>query len=65
MVETEGVHAAGFLGTDFATQAIGQTPLGRIGQPADIAKAVVFLATDDSGWVTGSTLPVAGGWPSY
>jgi 3-oxoacyl-[acyl-carrier protein] reductase len=65
MVETEGVHAAGFLGTDFATQAIAQTPLGRIGQPADIAKAVVFLATDDSGWVTGSTLPVAGGWPSY
>jgi 3-oxoacyl-[acyl-carrier protein] reductase len=65
MVETEGVHSAGFLGTEFSERVIAQTPLGRIGQPDDIAKAVVFLATDDAGWVTGSTLPVAGGWPSY
>lgn len=65
MVETEGVHTAGFLGTDFSERMIAQTPLGRVGQPDDIAKAVVFLATDDAGWVTGSTLPVAGGWPSY
>jgi 3-oxoacyl-[acyl-carrier protein] reductase len=65
MVETEGVHSAGFLGTDFSERVIAQTPLGRIGQPNDIAKAVVFLATDDAGWITGSTLPVAGGWPSY
>jgi len=65
MVETEGVHTAGFLGTDFSERMIAQTPLGRVGQPDDIAKAVVFLATDDAGWVTGSTLPVAGGWASY
>jgi 3-oxoacyl-[acyl-carrier protein] reductase len=65
MVETEGVHSAGFLGTDFSERMIAQTPLGRIGQPDDIAKAVVFLASDDAGWVTSSTLPVAGGWPSY
>ena len=64
MVETEGVHSAGFLGSDFHTQAIAQTPLGRIGQPADIATIAVFLASDDSGWVTGSVLPAAGGWPA-
>ncbi|WZP00645.1 glucose 1-dehydrogenase [Isosphaeraceae bacterium EP7] len=61
MVETEGVHAAGFLGTDFHTQAIEQTPLGRIGQPEDIGKVAVFLASDDSGWVTGVTLTASGG----
>ena len=41
---------------------LDQTPLGRIGQPADIAKVAVFLASDDAGWVTGSAFPVAGGW---
>jgi 3-oxoacyl-[acyl-carrier protein] reductase len=63
MVETEGVHAAGFIGTDFHTNAIAQTPLGRIGQPEDIARVAVFLASDDSGWVTGQTLHTAGGFP--
>ncbi|MDB6078461.1 MAG: oxidoreductase [Akkermansiaceae bacterium] len=62
MVETEGVHAAGFLGSDFHTQALATTPLGRIGQPDDIAKVAVFLASDESGWVTGSSLNVAGGY---
>lgn len=61
MVETEGVHAAGFLGTDFHKQILAQTPLGRIGQPDDIARVAVFLASDDSGWVSGETLLVAGG----
>ena len=61
MVETEGVHAAGFIGTDFQKHLVTQTPLGRLGQPNDIAKAVAFFASDDSGWVTGETLLVSGG----
>src|SRR5687767_8857839 len=47
MVETEGTHTAGFHGTDFEAGAIAQTPLGRIGQPQDIAAIAVFLASDD------------------
>ncbi len=61
MVETEGVHAAGFLGTDFHKDIVAKTPLGRIAQPEDIAKVTTFLASDDSGWVTGQTLLVSGG----
>ncbi|WP_020475617.1 SDR family NAD(P)-dependent oxidoreductase [Zavarzinella formosa] len=61
MIETEGVHTAGFIGTDFHKQIIAQTPLGRIGQPEDIGKVAVFLASSDSGWVTGETLMVSGG----
>ncbi len=62
MIETEGVHAAGFLGTDFHAQVITQTPLGRIGQPHDIAPVAAFLASDDSRWITGETLLVSGGY---
>ena len=61
MVETEGVHTAGLMNGEFTTQVTTQTPLGRIGQVDDIAPAVVFLASDDSGWITGETLRVAGG----
>ncbi len=61
MVETEGVHSAGFLGTDFHKQILAQTPLGRIGQPEDVAKVAVFLASADSGWISGETLLVSGG----
>lgn len=61
MVETEGVHAAGFIGTDFQKQLEAQTPLGRIGQPEDIAPIAVFLASQDSGWLTGETLLASGG----
>jgi 3-oxoacyl-[acyl-carrier protein] reductase len=61
-VETEGFHAIGFKGTEFETQMIAQTPLGRIAQPRDIAPAAVFLASSDSAWVTGETLRVAGGF---
>ncbi|HEY3857432.1 MAG TPA: glucose 1-dehydrogenase [Verrucomicrobiae bacterium] len=61
MIETEGVHAAGFLGTDFHKQILAQTPLGRIGQPEDVAKVAAFLASDDAGWVTGQTLLISGG----
>jgi 3-oxoacyl-[acyl-carrier protein] reductase len=61
MVETEGVESAGFLGTDFHKAAIAGTPLGRIGQPDDIATAAVFLASDDARWITGVTLLASGG----
>jgi 3-oxoacyl-[acyl-carrier protein] reductase len=56
MVETEGAHSAGFIGSDFQTQFENQTPLGRIGQPDDIAPIAIFLASTDSGWLTGQTL---------
>ena len=61
MVETEGVHSAGFMGGDFEKWAQGQTPLGRIGQPGDISPVAVFLASSDSGWLTGETLLASGG----
>jgi len=61
MVETEGVHSAGIAEGDFRKQVESQTPLGRIGQPQDIASAAVFLASADSSWVTGETFIVAGG----
>lgn len=61
MVETEGVHAAGFIGSDFEKTMEAQTPLGRIGQPGDIAPIAVFLASSDSGWLTGEMLLASGG----
>ncbi len=61
MVETEGVHAAGFIGSDFQKQVLAQTPLGRIGQPMDVAPAAVYLASDESSWVTGETFTISGG----
>jgi 3-oxoacyl-[acyl-carrier protein] reductase len=61
MVETEGTHTAGFVGSDFETWAVSTTPLGRIGQPDDIADVAVFLASDDSRWMTGETLIASGG----
>ena len=61
MVETEGVHAMGIIGSDFQVQFESQTPLGRIGQPQDIAPIAVFLASADSGWLTGETLLASGG----
>ncbi len=61
MVETEGVHAGGFAEGDFRRETEAKTPFGRIGQPEDIAPAVVFLASNDAAWVTGQTLFVSGG----
>jgi 3-oxoacyl-[acyl-carrier protein] reductase len=61
MVETEGVHAAGFIGSDFQKKSEAETPLGRIGQPADIAAVAAFLASDDSYWLTGQTIEASGG----
>ncbi len=62
MVETEGTHTAGITGSDFRKQTEQATPLGRIGQPQDIAPAVVFLASPDSSWITGETLFITGGF---
>lgn len=61
MIETEGAHAAGIIGSDFAQTAVAQTPLGRMGQPDDIASVATFLASDDSKWITGQVLQVSGG----
>lgn len=60
-VETEGTHTAGVIGSDFEKQMVAQTPLGRLGQPTDIAPIAVFLASNDSGWLTGETLLASGG----
>ena len=62
MVDTEGVRAAGVIGSDFQRQAESRTPLGRIGQPQDIAPIAVFLASPDAGWITGEIIQVSGGF---
>ena len=61
VVETEGTHSGGVIGSDFEKAAIAQTPLGRIGQPGDIASIAVFLASEDSAWLTGEQLLATGG----
>jgi 3-oxoacyl-[acyl-carrier protein] reductase len=61
-VETEGVHTLGIIGSDFAKQMVAETPLGRFGQPQDIAPVAVFLASENSGWLTGETLVASGGY---
>ena len=61
LVETEGTHTAGFIGSDFDKQHAASVPLGRIGQPNDIATAAVFLASGDSGWINGQLINAAGG----
>jgi 3-oxoacyl-[acyl-carrier protein] reductase len=60
-VETEGTHSTGITGSDFEKKLIANTPLGRIGQPEDIAKVAVFLASDDSAWITGEKITASGG----
>jgi 3-oxoacyl-[acyl-carrier protein] reductase len=60
-VETEGVHTAGIAGSDFEKQVVAGTPLGRFGQPGDIAPVAVFLASDAAAWITGETILVSGG----
>ncbi|HLX70472.1 MAG TPA: glucose 1-dehydrogenase [Verrucomicrobiae bacterium] len=62
MVQTEGLHAAGIEGSDMQKQVQAQTPLGRLGQPQDIASAAVFLASTDSSWMTGETVLISGGY---
>jgi 3-oxoacyl-[acyl-carrier protein] reductase len=62
MVETEGTHSAGIIESDFHKQVEAQTPLGRIGQPKDIAAAAVFFASTDADWINGEVLVIAGGF---
>jgi 3-oxoacyl-[acyl-carrier protein] reductase len=61
LVVTEGYQRIGMPGSDFEKEGVAQTPLGRVGQPNDVASVAVFLASSDSGWITGETLRVAGG----
>lgn len=61
-IETEGTHTAGIIGSDMERQMVADTPLGRIGQPDDVADVAVFLASDASRWVTGDRIRVAGGY---
>ena len=61
LIETEGTHSAGVIGSDFEKNSLADTPLGRVGQPDDIASVAVFLASDDSGWITGERLMASGG----
>jgi 3-oxoacyl-[acyl-carrier protein] reductase len=62
MVETEGAHSSGVLDSPWKDAMIAQTPLGRIGQPGDVASIAVFLASDDSGWLTGEQILAGGGF---
>jgi len=62
MIETEGTHAAGFIGSDFQKLAESRTPLGRIGQPQDVASAAAFLASEDAGWINGQAIFASGGF---
>jgi 3-oxoacyl-[acyl-carrier protein] reductase len=61
LVATEGTHSAGIIASDFEKQSVAQTPLGRVGQPEDIALPVAFLASEDARWITGETIYVSGG----
>ena len=61
VTDTEGNHDHGIIGGDIEKQMLPLTPLGRIGQPEDIAKVAVFLASDDANWVTGERITAAGG----
>ncbi|MCW3154795.1 glucose 1-dehydrogenase [Achromobacter spanius] len=61
LIETEGTHAAGVMGSDFEAWNVGQTPLGRVGKVEDIASIVAFLASDEAGWVTGEVILGSGG----
>ncbi|SFV12521.1 3-oxoacyl-[acyl-carrier protein] reductase [Methylobacterium sp. 174MFSha1.1] len=60
-VVTEGTHTAGVVGSDMEAGLVAQTPLGRAGQPDDIAGVVAFLASDDARWLTGEVITASGG----
>jgi len=62
LIETEGVQSAGILGSDLHKEAVARTPLGRIGQPGDVATIAAFLASDDGAWVNGQHIHAAGGF---
>jgi len=60
-VETEGSHSVGMIGSDFEKQIVADTPMGRLGQPEDIARVAVFLASDNARWLTGERIAASGG----
>ena len=60
-VETEGSHSLGMIGSDFEKQIVADTPMGRLGQPEDIARVAVFLASDNARWLTGERIAASGG----
>lgn len=62
LIETEGVQTAGIIGSDLHKEAVARTPLGRIGQPGDVATIAAFLASDDATWVNGQLIQAAGGF---
>ena len=61
-VDTEGLKRVGVVGGEFEQQIIAKTPLGRFGQPEDVARVAVFLASDDASWLTGERIAASGGW---
>ncbi len=61
MVSTEGSRSEGIIGSDFEKALVADTPLGRVGQPDDIAKVALFLASEDAAWVNGEKISVSGG----
>lgn len=61
-VETEGTHRIGVIGSAFEKQIVAETPLGRLGQPEDIARVAVFLASDNARWLTGERITASGGF---
>jgi 3-oxoacyl-[acyl-carrier protein] reductase len=61
VINTEGTLTQGIIGSEFEAGALSKTPLGRTGLPGDVAPIAVFLASDDSGWLTGETLVASGG----
>jgi 3-oxoacyl-[acyl-carrier protein] reductase len=61
-VNTEGAQRLGVIGSEFETRMVSETPLGRFGQPDDIARVAVFLASDEAAWVTGERIAASGGF---
>jgi 3-oxoacyl-[acyl-carrier protein] reductase len=61
VVDTEGSRSGGFIGSEAETRLVATTPLGRTGQPEDIAKVAVFLASEEAAWITGEKIAVSGG----
>ena len=62
LIETDGTRDSGMIGSEFSTGTAKETPLGRIGQPQDVATAAAFLASADSGWINGQTIYASGGF---
>jgi 3-oxoacyl-[acyl-carrier protein] reductase len=62
MIETEGTHTAGIMKSPMQLDYEAKAPLGRVGQPVDIAATAVYLAADESNWITGETFFVTGGY---